>query len=47
MRVKFSHEMALQKSDSEFEKYKIERQTSEKEQSLKEIEEDIQKLIKK
>jgi hypothetical protein len=43
---KISHEMALKKSSAEFEKYKQEQRKSEKEQSLKEIEEDIQ-IIKK
>jgi hypothetical protein len=39
-----SHQMALDKSDEEFQKFKIEQKTIEKEQSLKEIEEDIKKL---
>jgi hypothetical protein len=39
-----SHEKALQKSESEFEKYKVGRRIIENEQSLKEIEEDIKKL---
>ncbi len=43
---KISHEMALQKSSDEFEKYKIEQKKIEKEQSLKEIESDIEKLKK-
>lgn len=43
---KISRERALQKSNEEFEKYKIAQQTIEKEQSLKEIEEDIKKLRK-
>lgn len=41
---KISHQMALNKSGKEFEKYKIARKAIEKEQSLKEIEEDIKKL---
>ena len=41
---KISHEKALQKSEAEFEKFKTGQQISEKEQSLKEIEEDIKKL---
>lgn len=43
---KISHERALKKSNEEFEKYKIAQQAMEKEQSLKEIEEDIKKLKK-
>lgn len=43
---KISHEKALNKSNEEYEKYKITQQTIEKEQSLKEIEEDIKKLKK-
>ncbi len=43
---KISHEKALQKSEAEFEKYKIAQKAIEKEQSLKEIEEDIKKLKK-
>jgi hypothetical protein len=39
-----SHEKALQKSEAEFEKFKIAQKAFEKEQSLKEIEEDIKKL---
>jgi hypothetical protein len=41
---KISHEKALQKSEAEFEKYKIGQRIIENEQSLKEIEEDIKKL---
>ena len=41
---KVSHEMALQKSEEEFEKYQITQRESEREQSLKEIEEDIKRL---
>lgn len=43
---KISHEKALQKSEAEFEKYKITQKVIEKELSLKEIEEDIKKLKK-
>ena len=43
---KVSHEIALKKSVDEFEKYKIVQKSIEKEQSLKEIEEDIKKLKK-
>ena len=39
-----SHQMALDKSELEFQKYKIEQATFQKEQSLKEIEADIKKL---
>jgi hypothetical protein len=42
---KISHEKALQKSEAEFEKFKTGQRISEKEQSLKEIEEDIKKLM--
>ncbi len=41
-----SHEMALKKSSEEYDKYQITRKNMEKEQSLKEIEEDIKKLKK-
>lgn len=41
---KISHEMALQKSGREYEKFKNVQKAIEKEQSLKEIEEDIKKL---
>jgi hypothetical protein len=41
---KISHEKALQKSEAEFERYKIGQRIIENEQSLKEIEEDIKKL---
>ncbi len=41
---KISHEKAVQKSEAEFEKYRISQRQLEKEQSLKEIEEDIKKL---
>jgi hypothetical protein len=43
---KVSHEIDLKKSGEEFEKYKIVQKEIEKEQSLKEIEEDIKKLKK-
>jgi hypothetical protein len=43
---KISHEMALQKSNTEFEKYKTEQKLREKEQSLNEIEADVKKLKK-
>lgn len=43
---KISHDKALKKSNEEYEKYKIAQQAIEKEQSLKEIEEDIKKLKK-
>jgi hypothetical protein len=41
---KISHEVALQKSSEEFEKYKQIQKTLEREQNLKEIEEDIKRL---
>lgn len=41
-----SHQMAVNKSESAFEKYKIEQAKIEKEQSLKEIEKDIKRLKK-
>lgn len=41
---KISHDMALQKSEQEYEKYKHTQKQLEKEQSLREIEEDIKKL---
>jgi len=44
---KISHEMALKKSNEEFEKYQITQKSLEKEQSLNELEEDIKKLKKK
>lgn len=43
---KISHQMALNKSGKEYEKYKLAQKSIEKEQSLKEIEEDIKKLKK-
>lgn len=43
---KVSHEIALKKSGEEFEKYKIAQKAIEKEQSLKEIEEDLKKIVK-
>ena len=39
-----SHEMAVEKSKIEYQKYKTEQKNIEKEQSLKEIEEDLKKL---
>jgi hypothetical protein len=39
-----SHLMALEKSEQEFEKFKLEYKSIEKELSLKEIEEDIKKM---
>lgn len=41
-----SHEKSLQKSEIEFDKYKITQKAIEKEESLKEIEEDIKKMVK-
>lgn len=41
-----SHQMALDKSDKEFQKFKFEQKTIEQEKSLKEIEEDIKRLKK-
>ena len=43
---KISHDSALKKSSAEFEKYKLKQAAIEKEQSLKEIEEDIKRLKK-
>lgn len=43
---KVSHQMALEKSDAEFEKYKEKQKEISKELSLKEIEEDIKRLSK-
>jgi hypothetical protein len=43
---KISHEMALKKSGEEFEKYQLTQKTLEKEQNLKELEEDLKKLNK-
>jgi hypothetical protein len=43
---KISHEMAVAKSSNEFEKYKAVQKEIEKEQSLKEIEQDIKRLKK-
>lgn len=43
---KISHEKALEKSSAEFEKYELARSAVEKEQSIKELEEDIKKLKK-
>lgn len=44
---KISHEMALDKSEQELEKYRMTQKYIEKEQSLKELEQDINKLKKK
>ena len=44
---KISHEMAINKSNEEFGKFKLTQKTIEKEQSLKEIEEDLKKLSSK
>lgn len=41
---KISHQMALEKSGEEYEKYKLSQKAIEQEQSLKELEEDIKKL---
>lgn len=43
---KVSHEMALKKSEQELEKYKLKQKELEKEQSFKELEQDIKKLKK-
>jgi hypothetical protein len=43
---KISHDKAIEKSNAEFEKYKVIQTAIEKEQSLKEIEEDIKRLKK-
>lgn len=43
---KVSHEMALKKSGEEFEKYQLAQKAIEKDQSLKELEEDIKQLKK-
>ncbi|MDX9799283.1 MAG: virulence RhuM family protein [Bacteroidales bacterium] len=43
---KISHKMALKKSEEEIEKYQLYQKTIEKEQSLKELEEDIKRLKK-
>lgn len=43
---KIRHEMALKKSVEEFEKYQLSQKALQKEQSLKELEEDIKKLKK-
>jgi hypothetical protein len=44
---KISHKMALEKSSEELKKYKETQKQIEKENSLKEIEQDIRKLSKK
>ncbi len=43
---KISHEAAVEKSSEEFEKYKLAQKVMEKEQSLKEIEDDIKRIKK-
>jgi hypothetical protein len=43
---KISHEMAMKKSINEFEKFHSEQKNIDKEQSLKELEEDLLKLKK-
>ena len=43
---KISHELAVEKSELELEKYRIAQKEIEKEQSLKELEADIKKLKK-
>lgn len=43
---KISHKMALKKSEEEFEKYQLYQKTIEKEESLKELEEDFKRLKK-
>jgi hypothetical protein len=43
---KISHQMAMDKSSDEFQKFKEQLKTSEIEQSLKEIEADIKKIKK-
>lgn len=43
---KISHQKALEKSEAEFEKYRITQKALEIEESLKEIEADIKKLVK-
>lgn len=42
---KISHEMALEKSGEEYEKYRITQKVLEREQSLKELERDIKRLL--
>ncbi len=44
---KISHEMAVKKSEEEFEKYQLAQKAIEKEQSLQELEKDIALLKKK
>jgi len=44
---KISHDKALQKSEEEYEKYRLQEKAKQKEESLKELEEDIKKLEKK
>jgi hypothetical protein len=47
MRERSVYELALKKSEEEFEKYQVARKQIEKEESLKELEEDIRKLEEK
>ena len=44
---KISHQMAIEKSSEEFEKYKETQKQIEKETSIKELEEDLRELSKK
>jgi len=44
---KISHELALQKSNEEFEKFQSNQKQIEKEQNLKELEEDLERIKKK
>lgn len=44
---KISHEMALEKSSEEFEKFKVEQKKLEKFESLKELEADLKKISEK
>lgn len=43
---KISHEMAVEKSEKELKKFRIAQKVIEKEQSLKELEQDIKKIVK-
>ena len=42
---KISHEMALQKSEMEYEKYQITQKTLDRDQNLRELEDDIKSLL--
>ena len=44
---KISHDMAIEKSSTEFEKFRLAQLANQKEQSLKELERDINDLKKK